>query len=186
LLETERPRLLALVRRLVGDPHTADDVVQDATVAALRALPRFEGRAALGTWIHRIVTNAALMHLRRARGRPAGGGDALAGLADGRPGPADNAAVAEEKLLLGACLERLFEDQRNVVELRDIRGLDTRTTAAVLGISPNAVKIRLHRARRALRDLMVGEGGATVARCTERRNATTTPICRPAAVRAAG
>lgn len=154
LFTEQRPRLLQLARSIVRCPHVAEDVVQDAMLAAVKSFGAFEGRAAAATWLHRIVVNAALMHLRRARSRPELGHDELDVTMVGRA--EDPAAAAErtdtrDRLL--ACLEELSPVHRNVVELRDIQGLSTASVAAALAISENAAKIRLHRARRRLRDV---------------------------------
>jgi RNA polymerase sigma-70 factor (ECF subfamily) len=157
LLEQQRDRLHRVARRIVRDPHAAEDVVQEAALAALAALDRFEGRSATTTWLHRIVVNAALMHLRRSRHRrEVGLGDKEATRAADADGPAALAELAEARAQLTLGLAELPQNQRNVIELRDIRGLDTFAAASVLGATPNAVKIRLHRARRALRSLLEG------------------------------
>src|SRR5262245_11359427 len=62
--------LLAFSRRLLKNDHDAQDAVQDAFLSAFKALPKFDGRAQLGTWLHRIAVNAALMRLRKHRNEP--------------------------------------------------------------------------------------------------------------------
>jgi len=150
-------RLEPLARRIVRDDSEARDVVQDACLQALRAAGRFEGRAQLSTWLHRIVVNAALTRLRRRRRRP----EEPLGDAPEEHMPADWASSPEELLarrqarsVVRIALGHLPRNHRLVLELRDIEELDTETTAERLGISPNAVKTRLHRARRALRALL--------------------------------
>lgn len=156
VLQQNRGRMLRLARRIVRDADAAADVVQDATLAALQALPEFRQGAAPGTWLHRIVVNAALMHLRRGRTRREVSAEALYAMKSPAPDPAAAAEEHEAVRRLRACLPRLSEQHRNVVELRDILGFDTDSTAVMLGVSSNAVKIRLHRARRALRGLFEG------------------------------
>lgn len=158
-------RLLATARRLLPDENDARDALQSAFVSAFQAIRTFAGDAALSTWLHRIVVNAALMRLRSRRRRPEQSIDALLPgfLEDGHQAqPAGRwretaeqaAARAETRDLVRARIMELPEAYRDVLLLRDIEELDTAETAAFLNISPNAVKTRLHRARQALRTLL--------------------------------
>jgi RNA polymerase sigma-70 factor (ECF subfamily) len=145
--------LLQLARRFVHCDHVAEDVVQDAMLSALQALPTFEGRARVATWLHRIVVNAALMHVRRNQNRRSTQVEEEQEFRRQDDGPLAAAERADSIRHLASCLDRLPEPYRNAVELRDIQGRDTAEAAMTLGISENALKIRLHRARRALREL---------------------------------
>lgn len=159
-------KLLPLARRVVRDESDAEDVVQDACVQALRSVAAFEGRAQLSTWMHRIVVNAALTRLRsRRRRREDPFDEALAHAGargeredvteDAWKRPADEILErAEARRLVRASLALLPEGHRRVLLLRDIEGLDTESAALRLGVSANAVKTRLHRARRALHRLL--------------------------------
>jgi RNA polymerase sigma-70 factor (ECF subfamily) len=167
-------RMLSVARQLLGNDEDARDAVQDAFISAYRTLTCFEGRSSLGTWLHRIVVNAALMKLRRrSQRREQAIEDWLPTfLADGhqaRPAPRwSDSAVAhlereETRQLVRQCIERLPETHRTVLLLRDIEEMDTDTVALLLEISSDAVKVRLHRARQALRTLLdpvFGTGGA--------------------------
>lgn len=167
LVRTYSPRLLGLARRIVGNDEDARDVIQDALLSAFRSIDRFQGDARLGTWLHRIVVNTALMKLRRRRRKPEESIEPLlpAFQSDGHfvetfspwtPSEAADAALsrAETKQLVRRLIDQLPESFRTVLLLRDIEGLDTSETARVLDTTPNAVKIRLHRARQALRTLL--------------------------------
>jgi RNA polymerase sigma-70 factor (ECF subfamily) len=165
LVRSTSPRLLAVARRIVGNDDDARDVLQDAYLAAFRALDRFAGDAKLSTWLHRIVVNTALMRLRTRRRRPEEPIEPLlpAYLEDGHQvrqpvewsDPVDVMMErAEIKAYVRAQIDRLPENYRTVLLLRDIEELNTPETATVMGISENAVKIRLHRARQALRALL--------------------------------
>lgn len=158
-------RLLAVARRIVGSEEDARDVVQDAFLNAFRSLDRFEGNAKLSTWLHRIVVNAALMKLRTRKRKPEQSIETLlpSFLDDGhheeRFKSWDEAVDklmerAENRELVRKQIDALPEGYRTVLVLRDIEGLDTEETANVLGLSVNATKIRLHRARQALRTLL--------------------------------
>ena len=158
-------RLLRAARRVLDSEEDARDALQDAFVAAFRSLRDFEASARLSTWLHRIVINASLMKLRRRRRKPEEEIELYLPrfVEDGHqvepsvawPEPADAMLEREElRSLVRATIERLPESYRVVLVLRDIEELSTEETAAMLGASPNAVKIRLHRARQALRTLL--------------------------------
>jgi RNA polymerase sigma-70 factor (ECF subfamily) len=164
LVRTHAPRMLAVARRLLRSADDAEDAVQDAFLSAWRALGAFEGQARLGTWLHRITVNAALMKLRSRRRKPEASIEDLQPrfLEDGhhealprRWKDADQVLAHKElrERVLDA-IDGLPETYRNVLLLRDIEELDTAETARTLGISENAVKTRLHRARVALREVL--------------------------------
>jgi RNA polymerase sigma-70 factor (ECF subfamily) len=159
-------RLLATALRLLRCEADAADAVQDAFVSALRALGSFAGQSGLGTWLHRIVVNCCLMKLRsRSRRRDVPLDDLPPARGAAEPG---GAALdrAETCARVRACIDRLPEPHRTVLVLRDLEELDTEATARRLGLTPGAVKTRLHRARQALRPLLgplVGDGAAAPA-----------------------
>ena len=152
-----------LALRLTGDEEDARDVTQEVYLRAFRALDGFRGDAQFGTWLHRITANVAATHLgRRRRHRH----DPL----HERPDPPDPAIDADPALVadagdlrdrLLAALDRLPPRQRAVVVLRDIYELPHDVVSAELGISPTAAKVRLHRARRRLRDELFCSAGAS-------------------------
>lgn len=152
------PRLLRVARRFFVDPEDARDAVQDALLAGLQSLDRYEGRAALSTWFHRILVNTALMELRRrtrhARwiDRDTALDDALdrrfAG--DGDPTAEEALAAREESAWLRDQLDALPPRQREILHLRGLDDRSVEETAALLRITPTAVRVRHHRALRAL------------------------------------
>jgi len=161
-------RMLATARRFVGSEDEARDVVQEAFLAAFRAIDGFAGTARLSTWLHRIVVNAALMKLRSRRRRREEPIDGLLPRFDEEGYWADGAAPSETatdmlveseetRALVRKAIDRLPANYRSVLLLRDIEELDTDETASLLGVTPNAVKTRLHRARQALRTLLERE-----------------------------
>ena len=165
LLRAYSGRMLAVARRFLPVEDDARDAVQDAFVSAFRGLPSFEGQAQLSTWLHRIVVNASLMKLRTRRRKPEQSIEELLPgyLEDGhlerpaspwRSEDLDPAERAELRDLVMRSIHELPEGHRNVLLLRDIENLDTEEAAQLLGISPGAVKTRLHRARQALRELL--------------------------------
>ena len=165
VVRTYGGRLLAVTRRILGSDEDARDVVQDAFLNAFRSVNRFEGNSKLSTWLHRIAVNAALMKLRTRKRKPEQSIETLlpAFLDDGHheerfqswDEPVDQVMErAETRQLVRAQIDALPESYRTVLVLRDIEGLDTEETAKMLGLTVNAAKIRLHRARQALRSLL--------------------------------
>jgi RNA polymerase sigma-70 factor, ECF subfamily len=150
-------RLFASLRRFGLDDAEAQEVAQETFLRAWRSLPRFEGRSRFFTWLYRIGFNEAQRRLAR---RPAAGvvvstaERPLDELADGRPGPIEQAEREELRAALRRALGELPVDLRAPVVLRDIEGLSTREAAAVLDLGEPAFKSRLHRGRMALRSLL--------------------------------
>jgi len=158
-------RMLAVARRFLRRDEDSADAVQDAFLAAFRSLEKFEGNSTLGTWLHRIVVNSCLTKLRaQSRSRAVPIDDLLPTFDDtGRHSKPvrswEEQALSrltreETRAQVLACIDRLPELYRLVLLLRDIEELDTDQTAQRLGITPGAVKTRLHRARQALRTLL--------------------------------
>lgn len=157
--------MLSVARRYLAGEDDAQDAVQEAFLSAFRSIDGFQGTAKLSTWLHRITVNAALMKLRTRRRKPEEPIDELLPgfLEDGhmtqpasswRPLSDEILASEETRALVRENIGRLPESHRHVLLLRDIEDLDTAETAQLLGISDNAVKTRLHRARQALRGLL--------------------------------
>jgi RNA polymerase sigma-70 factor, ECF subfamily len=165
LVRRESGKLLAVARRILRSEEDAQDAVQDALLSAFQNLGRFEGNARLSTWLHRITVNAALMRLRSKKRRREDAIDELlpAFAEDGhhaapvlgfQEGAEDEIAAAEVSRIVRAAIDELPDGYRIVLVLRDIEGLDTAEAAEALGIGPDAAKMRLHRARQALRTLL--------------------------------
>lgn len=159
LVKRFAPLVYARALRLTGDPDEAESVLQSTFIKVCDALPGFDGASSLGTWIYRIATNEGLMVLRRRKPQIA-----LDDVADNlhpeeaphqfrawSPDPQRVALDGELRAQIELAIAALPEQLRVVVLLRDVEGLSTEETAAQLGISPGAVKVRLHRARLRLR-----------------------------------
>jgi RNA polymerase sigma-70 factor (ECF subfamily) len=174
-------RLHALCRRLCPGRADAEDATQEALIAVVRGLPRFDGRSSFATWSHRVATNACLDALRRQRRRPTvvrpvGTGDdrergsvALAPSsldpADPRGGPDDEVPL---RMAVDDALAALPEQFRVPVVLRDQLGLDYAEIGEVLGIPPGTVRSRIARGRGRLAELLgpagaLGEGNPAAA-----------------------
>ncbi len=174
-------RMLSVARRFLSSEDDARDAVQGAFLSAFESIEQFNGGAMLSTWLHRIVVNAALMQLRRRRRKPEQSIDELLPSFDADGSWAEEGgrrSVTTEEILEGRdtrvivrrCIAKLPESYRVVLMMRDIEELDTTETAKQLGLSLNIVKVRLHRARQALRALIEREPGnnETVAELTSR------------------
>jgi RNA polymerase sigma-70 factor, ECF subfamily len=155
-------RLYRVARGVVRDDAEAEDVLQEAYVCAFAALPGFRGDAGLATWLTRIVLNEAVGRVRRRRpivelealDRAVETGDSRVIMFPGvSPGadPEQAAARSEVRRLLEGAVDDLPEAFRMVFVMRDIDEMSIEETAATLGILPETVKTRLHRARRLLR-----------------------------------
>ena len=160
--------MLAAARRLLRNDEDAADAVQEAFMAAFRSIDGFQGTARLSTWLHRIVINAALMKLRGSSRRPEESIEDLLPRFDADGCWATDVhswgATADDLLerretraLVRRCIDCLPDGYRTVLVLRDIEDLDTEEVADALNITANATKIRLHRARQALRTLLERE-----------------------------
>jgi RNA polymerase sigma-70 factor, ECF subfamily len=154
--------LLLAARRILGNEEDANDAVQDAFLSAFKGMGQFNEQAQVGTWLHRIVVNAALGRLRSRQHRPEKSiEELLPHFGEGEhqidppvPWKATPESIAEQQescALVRRCISHLPEDYRIVLLLRDIEGLATEETARMLGTSTAVVKTRLHRARQALR-----------------------------------
>jgi RNA polymerase sigma-70 factor (ECF subfamily) len=142
-----------LAYRLMGEEEDARDVVQEAYLRAYRGLKRFRGDAQFSTWMYRITANCASTHLgKRRRNRHE---ELVDDVAVEEHVAANPEARTEAVALRGRLQEALGElppRLRAVVVLRDIYDLPHEAIAAELGISESAAKVRLHRARRRLRE----------------------------------
>jgi len=173
-----RSQFLATARRVLGDPAAAQDAVQDAMLSAVRNLHRFRGDSQLSTWLGRIVINAALTRRRALRRRPEESLDTLLerdapGASAGShqsprrrrvlfaaAGPSQERTVLRGEIssMLRSAVDRLPHDYRTVVILRHYKDQCVAEIASRLQITQNAVKLRLLRAHRALRNQLAERG----------------------------
>ncbi len=157
--------MLAVARRIVRDETIAEDCVQEALLSVYRNIEKFEGRSALGSWVHQITVNAALNQLKKQKGRKELSLDPLLPMFDDgslRVEPrvqvdqTPEDIVGNEKLRKYVLeqIESLPDPFRVVLILRDIEGFSTSEVADFLGDTVAAIKTRLHRARSALKKLL--------------------------------
>ena len=166
LLRRHHDRIHAVCRRLAGNDADALDATQEALIAIVRGLPRFDGRAAFSTWSYRVATNACLDELRRRQRRPMVGlpedGTGEVGRAQGAP--ARGIEALPDRLAIDAALARLPLEFRAPVVLRDLCDLDYAEIAEVLGIPPGTVRSRIARARGQLAAMLAPGNQGTGAR----------------------
>lgn len=168
LFDAHADKLYRLALSLLRDPAEAEDIVQETFVKVMTRLEQFEGRARLETWLYRVAYNASLDRLRRKRADPLPDDEPEA---DGESLPMPQSfvdwSVTPEAALLGAeagavleaAVQQLPDSLRVVFLLRDVEGFSTEEAAEALGVSVAAAKVRLHRARLALRERLAGYFG---------------------------
>ena len=163
--------LHAVALRLLKNEADADEIVQEAFLSAFRNFESFRGDARLKTWLHRIVVNTALQRLRRSKRQATTEVVDVSELLprfrdDGHPEQfpqrwaqtiEELATRAETREQVRQMIDKLPDNYRTVLILRDIEELDTSETAELLELTPGTVKVRLHRARQALRNLLERE-----------------------------
>lgn len=164
LVREQTRRLLPMARRFLGSNEEARDAVQETLLATLQSIHSFRGEARLSTWIRHIGVNQCLMILRKRRRHPEvalepllprfdEGGHLETRCATWEAAP-DLLERSETKALVRKLIDELPETYRSVLLLRDIEELSTEEVASILAVSRTAVKVRLHRARQALRTLL--------------------------------
>ena len=160
MLKRHAPRLYHLALQLTNDPDEAEDILQEAFIRSCDRIDDFKGLSSLGTWLHRIVLNTALMHLRRKKPDLVRSDVFDLEPADLSPGdmrveqsePVRELDSKELREQIEHAVLDLADTLRTVFVLREIEGLNTVETASALGITESAAKVRLHRARMALRE----------------------------------
>jgi len=155
LLRAHYDRVYALCRRITGNDADGADAAQDALIAIVRGLPRFDGRSSFATWAYRVTSNACLDELRRRRRRPPASRAEHLGTEPVDVNVPVDTAVAD-RLTLDDALAALPEDYRLAVVLRDVADLDYAEIAALLDIPPGTVRSRIARGRAALASALGG------------------------------
>lgn len=153
LVEAYQTPAYRLAARMCG-PDSAEDVTQEAFLAAWRALPEFRGDCRFSTWLYRLVSNAAIDFLRREKKhRDTGDVDDLE-LPDGGPSPQEQAERSDTRDAVRRALDRLSPEHRQVLLLRFMQELDYGEIARALNVSEGTVKSRINRAKSKLREVL--------------------------------
>lgn len=150
LLARHYDRLYAICYRIAGSPADAADACQEALLAIVKGLDRYDGRASFKTWSYRVASNACLDEMRRKNRRPLVG---LEGVEPVESGPAIDQQVSD-RVTLEDALPHLPDEFRVPVVLRDVVGLDYAEIAETLSIPPGTVRSRIARGRRQLSELL--------------------------------
>ena len=160
----QRQLITAVLMRYTKDPQTAQDLLQETLYQAIRSLPSYRGDSKVSTWLYSIARNVALQRLRKTDRYSHHDGEQLGRMAaratpTGTPAdtpdpssPDSDTVRSEEDHLLHEALDELPESYRQIIALRDLNELSTREVAETLGITRVNVRVRLHRARKRLRD----------------------------------
>ena len=148
LVKRHQGRVYRVALAILSDPHEAEEASQDAFLRAYQALPKFRGDAAFSTWLTRIAINTSRSRLRRLKARQWFSLEALREKGDfvEPTAPSDDPQTAARALLAG-----LPEGDREILLLKEVEGMDYAGIAASMGISVEAVRGRLKRARVRLR-----------------------------------
>jgi RNA polymerase sigma-70 factor (ECF subfamily) len=166
IMQRHNRRLYRVARAILRDDSEAEDVVQEVYVRAFTAFAGFRGDASLATWLTRIAVNTALGRLRQQRpmvdlevldapGRPDGRQSmSFTPMTSEDPDPEQAAARQQIRRFLERAIDDLMEPFRVVFVMRDVEGMSVEETAAQLGLRPETVRTRLHRARAQLRQLL--------------------------------
>lgn len=153
LVEAYQTQVYRIALRMCGEA-AADDVTQEAFLAAWRALPAFRGTCLFSTWLYRLATNAAIDWLRREK-RHRGADDVTElELPDGAPSPQEQAEQTETQEAVRRALTQLSPEHRQVLVLRYMQELDYNEIAAALDISEGTVKSRINRAKAYLKEIL--------------------------------
>jgi RNA polymerase sigma-70 factor (ECF subfamily) len=167
LVARHMQRVYGLVYRMVNDREEAEDIAQEVFLKVYRGLPRFDLQSTFATWLYRIATNTALDALEKSqrarqqtlrlglsrRRREEEEGDLLSELPSPEPQPEEQALRRELRECINRVLRRLDRDQARVLLLRDIEDLSYDEIAQVLQAKLSAVKMRVHRARLAFKEV---------------------------------
>ncbi len=146
LLESEYDRIYAVCRRVMGNDADAADGCQEALLAIVRGISRFDNRSKFSTWAYRVATNACLDELRRRKRRPLPSDS----VSDTPATSQSHDAQTTDRLVLTVALDQLAEDFRLPLVLRDIVGCDYNEIANLLNIPPGTVRSRIARGRKHL------------------------------------
>lgn len=156
LVRRHNERLYRVVRSILTSEADVEDAMQEAYVRAYQHLAQFDGRGTFAGWLRQIAAREALGRLRRRAIEPTSTSPAPDGSMDDYLAPAalpdESADQRELRLLIGRVVDDLPAGLRSVFVLREVERLPAEEVAQTLGISNEAMRVRLHRARRALRE----------------------------------
>jgi RNA polymerase sigma-70 factor (ECF subfamily) len=160
LYRSHNRRVYAVCLRMVGNTTEAEDLTQEAFLLLFRKIQTFRGESAFSTWLHRLVVNIVLMHLRK-KSLPVVSIEATHDPSNETGSPSIDIAAPDlflegsiDRINLGRCIARLPVGYRTIFVLHDIQGYEHHEIAEMLGRSVSVSKSQLHRARMRLRELL--------------------------------
>jgi RNA polymerase sigma-70 factor, ECF subfamily len=165
MVDANSDQIYRLALKMLGDEQDAEDVLQETFIKAFKNIQRFEGRSKLSTWLYRIAVNESLMILRKRKGITVDidqdfetdDGELMPRqITDWCCLPEKELMSAETRQAIDQAIKTLSDTNRAAFLLRDVEGLSTHEAAEVLNISESALKVRLMRARMALRESLTG------------------------------
>lgn len=157
LVEATHREVYTLCLRILRDPDDAAEATQDAYLKAWRGLKGFRGDALFSTWMYRVATNAALSKARgrkRRRSHEIGAEDEVLGRMPAAGSTEDAADARLDLRAVEAALAMLPEHYRSALVMKDVYGLSVEEIAGQLKISQTAAKVRIHRARKKVKELV--------------------------------
>ena len=170
LMRLYEKRIFNYTYRMLGSKEEAEDLTQDIFVAAFRGMPRFRGEARFSTWLYRIALNQTRNRIkylsrrnffaRKARREMVGSNqraEYLETVADSGPSPEQWIMAKDLASRVQACLEQLGHQAQQILVLRDVQGFSYEELSEMLSLNLGTVKSRLHRARTALQECLVGQ-----------------------------
>jgi RNA polymerase sigma-70 factor, ECF subfamily len=161
MVDAHSDKIYRLALKMLGDEQDAEDVLQETFIKAFKNIDRFEGRSKISTWLYRIAVNESLMLIRKHKGITVDidqdfetdDGELMPRqITDWCCLPEKELMSGETHLVIDQAIQTLSDANRAAFLLRDVEGLSTQEAAEVLNISESALKVRLMRARMALRE----------------------------------
>ena len=165
MVDAHSDKIYRLALKMLGDEQDAEDVLQEVFIKAFKNIQGFEGRSKISTWLYRIAVNESLMLLRKRKGvtvdidqeYETDEGELMPRqITDWCCLPEKELMSGETRQVIDRAIQTLSDANRAAFLLRDVEGLSTQDAAEVLNISESALKVRLMRARMALREILTG------------------------------
>lgn len=166
LIDSYQKKVFNLALRIIGNYDDAADLAQETFVRIFKAISNFKEQSSFSTWVYRITTNVCLDEIRKRKNKKfvsldedihMDDGDMKRQVVSEDPGPDDAAERAEVRRVVNNAINKLPEDQRAVITLRDLHGMSYEEIAKILDCPGGTVKSRINRARMALKNVLSSE-----------------------------
>ena len=163
LVESYQKKIFNIALRMLGNYDDAGDLTQEVLIRIYRSIRSFKEQSSFSTWIYRITTNVCLDEIRKRKNRKVvsldeeiklDDGDMKRQIESGGPTPEESAETEDLKKIVNDAIEKLNEEHRVVIVLRDIQGLTYEEISDVLKLPEGTVKTRINRARQALKNIL--------------------------------